>query len=352
MAIQSSGPVYLTDLQTEFGGSSSPIYLGTYYNGGGRVPSNNTNVPAAGAINLGHFYNAVNRVALSVVFSTDTTQTTINPTAIPGYIAGISDIVITVNSGIYVYSTDTATPALTINGGLTAGDTIALVNNGYIMGMGGAGGTNATGSNGGPAMSLGTNINITNNSYIGGGGGGGGGGRGGISSRGSYRGNSGGGGGAGGGSGAAFTDTSGFNTAGGSGGAPGAKGADGPASGNGAGINAWAGGGGGRIMPGTTQANAGLGGEAGGTGGGYVNGSGSWGGVGGIAGNVGGNGGGGTLTWGGGGGGYGAAGGSAYTLGIGSGSGASGGGSGGSAIVLNGSTITYLTTGTIYGAVS
>ena len=127
-----------------------------------------TAIAAAGLVN--RLFSA--RATASQTFATDTTQTTLNVSTLSGYVAGITDVTITVNSGIYLYSTDTANPALTITGA-TAGDTVTLVNNGYIMGRGGAG-TRTTGGAAGPAMSLGYNITLTNNSYIAGGGGGGG----------------------------------------------------------------------------------------------------------------------------------------------------------------------------------
>ena len=133
-----------------------------------------TGMMAAGIVN--RLFSA--RVSISQTYSANTTQTTSNVSALSGYRAGSTDITITVNNGIYLYSTDTATPALTITGA-TTGDTITLVNNGFIIGKGGNGvetsGFNAApGLPGGPAMSLGYNISITNNSYIAGGGGGGG----------------------------------------------------------------------------------------------------------------------------------------------------------------------------------
>lgn len=96
-----------------------------------------------------------------------------------------ADIVLTVNTGIYLYSTSTATPALSTGVGWVVGSTIKLINNGNVFGMGGAG---AEGGNpdyyqgqngvaGGPAMGINWNIIIDNtNGLIGGGGGGGGGG--------------------------------------------------------------------------------------------------------------------------------------------------------------------------------
>jgi hypothetical protein len=47
MALQTSGPIYLSQIQTEFGGSN-PIYLNEYYG--------KDTVPASGPITLGDFY--------------------------------------------------------------------------------------------------------------------------------------------------------------------------------------------------------------------------------------------------------------------------------------------------------
>jgi hypothetical protein len=177
MAIKSSGQLSFTEIVAEFS-DTAPHSMSEFYRGGVKVPTNNTNVPTSGAISFSNFYNAVNRPTLSVVYSTDTQQATVNPTSLPGYVAGLSDITITVNSGIYVWSDSTSIPALTINGGLSSGDTIKLINNGFIMGKGGNGGNGPSfgsdSTSGGPAISIGLNLNIINNSYIGGGGGGGG----------------------------------------------------------------------------------------------------------------------------------------------------------------------------------
>jgi len=179
MALQAAGQIKLTELATEFGGTA-PYSLKAYYRSGGRVPSNNSNVPTSGALGLKNFYNAVNRFSLGITIPTSTTQTSINVTAVSGYIAGISDIAVYVSSGVYVYPTSIATPALTFTGG-TAGDTVTLVNNGFIQGARGSGGSGSNGGGGpggagGPALSLGYSISLTNNGSIAGGGGGGGGG--------------------------------------------------------------------------------------------------------------------------------------------------------------------------------
>jgi hypothetical protein len=313
---------------------------------------------------------------LNYVFSSNTTQTTINPAALIGYKSGRTRLTITVNSGVYVYSTSTATPALTISG-FSTGDTITLINNGFIIGMGGAGGNansltagTANAFNGGPALSLGYGISLTNNSYIAGGGGGAGGGQGG-----------GGGGGAGGGQGGNNIGSAYPVQPGGVGGAPGQTGGNGIATSAGNFIRSCSGGGGGRILPGVGGAAlyggaaivfanngtpaqgincGGRGGGAGGGGGPYAWRNPSTGedffsdpdvGAGGSANNAAEN----PrilspLGWGqsAGGGGWGAAGGTSNQS-----SGPKGtGGAGGKAINLNGFTVTYNVTGTLYGAVS
>jgi len=296
---------------------------------------------------MSSLYGRSNRVAISYTFTASTANASLNVAAISGYVAGISDITVTVNTSVYLYSTGTGTPGLTLSGG-TTGDTLTLVNNGFIMGMGGTGGNSIpasqNGGAGGIALQLGypTTINNTNPvAYIGGGGGGGGG-------RGpTFGGGGGGAGGAPGGNGAPN------NTPGGAGGGIGASGANAAPQPNGPGgfgrgggsggsggafvnlsrvSSGNAGGGGGRIFPGSggasapgTSGNSGAGGSA--------------------------NGGGGTSTGdaGGGGGGWGASGG-----GTPAGPSVSSGGAGGRAVFLNGRTVTWVSGNTtrVYGAVS
>jgi hypothetical protein len=259
-----------------------------------------------------------------IVISTNQTNLNLRTYALANGWNGTSAVEIIINAGVYVYSTTTATPGLTIDGSWPGG--VTVTNNGYIAGKGGQGGNGypANGSVGGSAISLGVNCSIVNNGYIGGGGGGGA---------------DAGGGGAGGGNGGDMWVT---GTAGGAGGGPGSSGANGvgQAYGKGALYN---GGGGGRIFPGTGGAGASSSGGAGyggGAGGGGPSGGSYAGGTGGSAGNVGGNG-----VWGysgGGGGGWGASGGTARGS----------GGAGGKAIALNGFTATRTGTGTTYGTVA
>jgi hypothetical protein len=261
-------------------------------------------------------------------------------TAFPGYVAGSTDVTITVNPGVYIYSipsTGALSPAVTITGG-TTGDTVTLVNKGYIMGQGGGGQGNyySYTKTGGTAIKIGFPTTIDNtysNAYIGGGGGGGG----------HYGSNAYGGGGAGGGHG-------GVNFAGvpgGSGGVPGSFGGDGSLTticycGC---LDYWSsGGGGGGQFPGTGGAGAtgvyvARGGTAGGGGGGgQAIGCGAAGGSGNSAGGST------TSGGGGGGGGWGASGGSGGAAGY----------SGGKAVCLNGYSVTWVggNTSRVYGAVS
>ena len=94
---------------------------------------------------------------------------------------------VTINSGVYVYSTSTGAYAFQTGSTFPSGSILSLVNYGTILGMGGSGGRggndNGTtlydgvaGSIGGPALLIQSAISITNNGIISGGGGGGGGG--------------------------------------------------------------------------------------------------------------------------------------------------------------------------------
>lgn len=294
---------------------------------------------ASGAIDMNTGRGKSYRPAVSYIFASNTTNASLNVASISGYIAGLSDVVVTINSGIYVYSTSTGTPALSLSGG-TTGDTVKIVNNGYIAGMGGTVIVNQVSGSGGPALSLGFNTTIDNtnaSAYIGGGGGGGG--------NATY-----GGGGAGGGGTMAFDGSSFSVLAGGGPGETGQTGATrsgtaGTITGGGGG--GAGGGGGGYITSGsgkTLNSTSGFGGSGGRIFPGVGGAAGPGGGAGGSGNSVGGN-----DTQGngcGGGGGWGAAGGFG-------GSGVWPAGAGGYAVYLNGHTVTWVggDTTRIYGAI-
>ena len=362
MTLNSSGPISLAGTTA---GQSIEIENGG--NGTTQISLNDTAVRTlagvpSGAITMPtNFYGKSNRVSISYTFTTSTANASLNVTSIGGYVAGKSDITVTVNGGVYLWASTTGNYGLALSGG-ASGDTVTLVNNGYIMGCGGNGGSQPTaglpvgtpGASGGPALSLGfaTTINNTNGgAYIGGGGGGGGAGAG-NNFKGSYILGGCGGGAAGGGTGGSLP--SGY-PAGGAGGGIGSSGgagtitpslpntvspAGGGAGGGGSTVST-SGAGGGRIFPGS----GGAGGaitiapvQSGGNGGSSNN-------AGGAGSNVSGNG------SGGGGGGWGASGG-----GGGSGDGGAGasGGAGGKAVALNGNSVTWVSgdTSRVWGAVS
>lgn len=83
---------------------------------------------------------------------------------------------VTINSGIVVSATATGNYAFDTGISFPTGSTLALINNGFIIGMGGVGGnwgSSAASLNGGPALRAQHVLSITNSGTIGGGGGGG-----------------------------------------------------------------------------------------------------------------------------------------------------------------------------------
>lgn len=82
-----------------------------------------------------------------------------------------------INSGIVLSADSISQYGFDTGTTFPAGTTLALVNNGFVIGMGGEGGLGrAGGSMGGPALRAQAALSVTNNGTIGGGGGGGGGG--------------------------------------------------------------------------------------------------------------------------------------------------------------------------------
>jgi hypothetical protein len=361
MALPSSGPMRLgADVNVELGlSATAQISLGSVaVRGLYGVPSGAIRLAADGYGKASAFFGTI---------TTSQQNLNLRTWALANGWNGTTVATITVDSGVYIWSDTNATAGLIIDGSWPNG--ITLINNGFIIGKGGRGGGDSAGVAlaGGAALSLGTNVTITNNSYIAGGGGGGG-CQPGIASGGRPAG--GGGGGAGGGDGG-----DGFGISGGTAGTLGAAGGNG--SSGGVGGVSMGGGGGGRILPGTGGASItqsfGRGGGSGGSGGagssqiGFCGPPSSFGQIPRFG-----------VVTGGGGGGWGAAGGtgasagtfceqapSGYTSGAG-GSASSVGGNfagftagasvagafGGNAVALNGFSVTWNAFGTRYGAIS
>lgn len=255
MTLPLSGAISLSDVNIELGKSATAT-----------ISLNDADVRALFGVPSGSISMSDGYGKSSTFFATiSSSQSNLNlrTFALANGWNGTSYAVITIASGVYIWSNSTAVSALTINGVWPNG--VKLINLGYIMGMGGAGagGFPTAGSElptpGGPAIALGVSVEIDNtspNAYIGGGGGGAG------SSR------AGGGGGAGGGAGGRGRLSDPTSAAGGGGGAigqvggngaqsaPGVQGGKGGGAGGGGGggaapTTAAGGGGGGRIFPGT-----------------------------------------------------------------------------------------------------
>lgn len=226
MALQLTGPINMQDLATEFGGGV-PHALSEYYRGGGLVPnaSANNNIPTSGPISLGNFYGGTNRLSVTVTISSNQTNYVFNTAKVPGYVAGIMDVTFVINSGVILSASSTGAYAGNVDTSWNSGDTVRIINNGFIIGGGGVGGrggdqngNGSSGASGGPAFIAQRPVTITNNNTIAGGGGGGGGGGSGAVADGDGNANLafyGGGGGGGGRTNAAF------NTSGGAGGSAG-----------------------------------------------------------------------------------------------------------------------------------
>jgi hypothetical protein len=194
MTLPSSGPLSMSDINTELGNTSTA-----------QITLNDTAVrtllartTSATEIGMNAGYGKSKRVPIPVVFSVDAQASTITVNSLGGYESGKSDITIIINPGVVLYGDPSGSkPGLKITGTAAAGDTITLINYGRIVGYGGNGALGGLvgpsgsispgpigpyqGSNGGNALEIiKTNITpiiqIINYGTLAGGGGGGGGG--------------------------------------------------------------------------------------------------------------------------------------------------------------------------------
>ena len=272
----------LQDIGLEFA-DTAPYVISDYYRGGSFVGNYTANngIPTAGEISIGNFYGANSRNIINVTISANTTNYDAYASRTPNYFAGKSDMTYTINPGVTISSTATSTPAFSVPSQFSPGDTVRIINNGYIQGRGGDGGPggNSTptqiqagngGGTGGAALRAQRPVTVQNAGTIYGGGGGGGGGGaardnsqyqppGGYFGGAFFPAGSCGGGGGGGGRGTSTGGTGGTASFPGNQ-APGGGGQNGsiPANGNG--------GGGGVTPGGFTTARAGNGGHGGGAG--------------------------------------------------------------------------------------
>ena len=178
MALQGSGPISLANIQTEFGGSN-PISLSEYYRNGAYVTSNNTGVPTSGAISLSQFYGTKREFAFTISTSYSTTQS-LRTLALAAGWDGSAPVVATIASGVTIRGASgtgggggasvvpygannvagtAGSTGLTISGSFPAG--VSLINNGIIYGGGGGGGGGGSTGGGGSGGAGGAGIVVS-----------------------------------------------------------------------------------------------------------------------------------------------------------------------------------------------
>lgn len=135
-------------------------------------------------ISISMFHGKANAFTFTQTISANTTDYNLKAAAVTAGWNQTTKLVasITINAGVYVYSTSTGSYAFDTGSTFPVGTTLALLNNGVIIGKGGTGGNGAAalvaavGTGAGPSFIARQAISVTNNGTIAGGGGGGGGG--------------------------------------------------------------------------------------------------------------------------------------------------------------------------------
>jgi len=172
MALPSSGSISLGQVNTELGVSA------TSTRSLNDTTTRNLFGVGSGTISLSQGYGKANQFAFTI--SSNQTNANLRTLAVNAGWNQSSKVVATIDSGVYISSNSTSTPALTIIGSFPG--SVDLINNGTIVGDGGNGGTGGgasgpiAGGSGGTALEVSVAVSITNNGIIAGGGGGGGGG--------------------------------------------------------------------------------------------------------------------------------------------------------------------------------
>jgi len=174
MALPTTGTISLSQVNVELGLSATA-----------QISLNDAAVrtlfdKASGTISMQDGRGKANEFAFTI--ASNQTNANLRTLAVNAGWNQTSKVIATVDSGIYISSNSTGTPALTINGSFPGN--VELINNGLIIGMGGNGGRGANagessgfpGSGGGLALSAAVAVSVLNSGTIGGGGGGGGGG--------------------------------------------------------------------------------------------------------------------------------------------------------------------------------
>jgi hypothetical protein len=150
MTLQTSGPISLVDIQTEFGGPT-PIKLENYYRGGAYVLTTDyaPNVPASGPISLSDFYGAKRTGLTTVGFNNAGSNFII----LPATFAGTLTVVSMTGGGGGGGGPDSHPGYVGYPGAVITGGTITAnpgdVVNAYVGAGGGAGGSGGGGGGGG-----------------------------------------------------------------------------------------------------------------------------------------------------------------------------------------------------------
>jgi hypothetical protein len=182
MALPTSGPISLNEIHIEAGGTS-----------GTTASINDADIraligKAAGVtMSFSEWYGASAAVTINLTIGANTNNYNIQNSRGGTYVAGVTTVNLTINSGVVVGSTSTGTYALETGSSWASGDVINIINNGTIKGRGGDGGAGGSavynssatdgtvGGVGGNAFRAQFACAFTNNGSVYGGGGGGGG---------------------------------------------------------------------------------------------------------------------------------------------------------------------------------
>ena len=175
MALPTSGPLAMSQVNSELAlvSTTQLSFSQTVFRKLAGVLSGN--------ISMSNLRGKSNRKVISLIISSATgAYNAYNEAVATGnYVAGSTDITVTVNSGVRVVGGDYQNLATSMTiGGFTSGDTVILINNGSIIGYGGQGGNSqylggTSGGAGGTALLISFATTIYNNGTIAGGGGGG-----------------------------------------------------------------------------------------------------------------------------------------------------------------------------------
>jgi hypothetical protein len=189
MALPASGAISLSDFNTELG-----ITAGTTISMNDAGVGGLLGLASGAEASFSDYYGASSIVDIALTIAANTNNYNIFSSKGGTYVAGKSNVTLTINSGVSIGSTSASAAALDTGTGWASGDTITIVNNGTVVGKGGNGGNGATarlnsssitsytseihagnGEDGGDAFRAQFATTITNNGTFAGAGGGGGG---------------------------------------------------------------------------------------------------------------------------------------------------------------------------------